>query len=130
MARTIAVSCFRRLFKRLHARVVVTALLIIIIITYIYHALINTPSAHMTHINLNIIFCSHVEHGPTKTTHTKPHRERQTTPPPPHTHTRIKTTMNSNVYDTDLYHTPYIKLGIDISWGENTVRRGRFSVWL
>ena len=30
--------------------------LIIIIIMYIYHALINALSAHMTHINLNTIF--------------------------------------------------------------------------
>ena len=55
---------------------------IIIIITYIYHALINALSAHMIHINLNMIFYPHVEHSPTKTidikyypknTHTKAH---------------------------------------------------------
>ena len=34
---------------------------------YIYHALINALSAHMIHINLNIIFYTHVEHNPTKT---------------------------------------------------------------
>ena len=34
---------------------------------YIYHALINTLSAHMMHINLNMIFYTHVEHSPTKT---------------------------------------------------------------
>ena len=28
---------------------------------YIYHALINTLSAHMIHINLNMIFYTHVE---------------------------------------------------------------------
>ena len=38
---------------------------------YIYHALINALSAHMTHINLNIIFCTYVEHGPTKIIDTK-----------------------------------------------------------
>ena len=27
-----------------------------------YHALINALSAHMIHINLNTIFCTHVEH--------------------------------------------------------------------
>ena len=37
-----------------------------IIIMYIYHALINAPSAHMIHINLNMIFYTHVEHSPTK----------------------------------------------------------------
>ena len=36
--------------------------MIIIIIMYIYHAaLINALSAHMIHINLNMIFCTHVE---------------------------------------------------------------------
>ena len=28
---------------------------------YIYHALINALSAHMIHINLNMIFCTHVK---------------------------------------------------------------------
>ena len=32
---------------------------------YIYHALINPLSAHMIHINLNMIFYTHVEHSPT-----------------------------------------------------------------
>ena len=35
---------------------------------YIYHALINALSAHMRHINLNMIFYTHVEHSSTKTT--------------------------------------------------------------
>ena len=34
----------------------------IIIIIYIYHALINALSAHMVHIDLNTIFYTHVEH--------------------------------------------------------------------
>ena len=29
---------------------------------YIYHVLINALNAHMIHINLNMIFCTHVEH--------------------------------------------------------------------
>ena len=33
---------------------------------YIYHALINALSAHMIHINLNMIFYTHAEHSPTK----------------------------------------------------------------
>ena len=33
---------------------------------YIYHALINALSAHMIHINLNMIFYTHVEHSPKK----------------------------------------------------------------
>ena len=40
--------------------------IIIIIIMYIYYALINALSAHMIHINLNMIFYTHVEHSPTK----------------------------------------------------------------
>ena len=42
-----------------------------IIIMYIYHALINALSAHMIHINLNMIFYTHVEHRPTKTIYIK-----------------------------------------------------------
>ena len=38
---------------------------------YIYHALIKALSAHMTHINLNMIFCTHVEHSATKTIYIK-----------------------------------------------------------
>ena len=46
--------------------------LVLIIIMYIYHALINTLSARMIHarmihINLNTVFYTHVEHSPTKT---------------------------------------------------------------
>ena len=40
---------------------------LIIIIMYIYHALINAISAHIIHINLNMIFYTHAEHSPTKT---------------------------------------------------------------
>ena len=39
----------------------------IIIIMYIYHALINTLSTHMTHVNLNTTFYTHMEHSSTKT---------------------------------------------------------------
>ena len=45
--------------------------LIIIIIMYIYYAPINALSAHMIHINLNVIFYTHVEHSPTKTIYIK-----------------------------------------------------------
>ena len=40
---------------------------------YIYHALINAnaQSAHMIHTDLNMIFYTHVEHGPTKTIYIK-----------------------------------------------------------
>ena len=43
----------------------------IIIIMYIYHALINAMSTHMIHINLNVIFYTHVKHSPTKTIYIK-----------------------------------------------------------
>ena len=42
-----------------------------IIIMYIYRALINALSTHMIHINLNMIFYTHVEHSPTKTIYIK-----------------------------------------------------------
>ena len=45
--------------------IMIIIIIIIIIIIYIYHALINALSAHMIHINLNIIFCTHLEHSPT-----------------------------------------------------------------
>ena len=45
--------------------------LIIIIIMYSYHALINALSAHMIHINLNMIFYTHVKHSPNKTIYIK-----------------------------------------------------------
>ena len=38
---------------------------------YICHALINALSAHMIHINLNMIFFTHVELSSTKTNYIK-----------------------------------------------------------
>ena len=38
---------------------------------YNYHALINALSTHMIHINLNMIFYTHVEHSSTKTIYIK-----------------------------------------------------------
>ena len=45
--------------------------MLVVIIMYIYHALINALSAHMIHINLNMIFYTHVEHIPTETIYIK-----------------------------------------------------------
>ena len=70
-------------------------IIIIIIIMYIYHALINALSAHIIHINLHMIFCTHVEHSPIKN---NLHNDTET-------HTQTHTAMNSNVHDTDQYHT-------------------------
>ena len=41
-----------------------------LIIMHMYDALINARCAHMIHINLNMIFCTHVEHTPTQSQHT------------------------------------------------------------
>ena len=41
--------------------------MIIIIIMYIYHALMTTLGTHMIHINLKTIFCTHEGYCPTKT---------------------------------------------------------------
>ena len=42
-----------------HVVVVICLSSLIIIIMYVYHALINALSAHMIHINLNVIFFMH-----------------------------------------------------------------------
>ena len=41
-------------------------IVIIVIINYIYHALISALSAHMIHANLDTIFYTHVEHSLTE----------------------------------------------------------------
>ena len=78
-------------------------LIIIIIIVYIYHALINALSAHMMHIDLNMIFYTHVDHSPTKTidikyyTEKKQQQKRSThTHIHTHTHTHIMQTPNTD----------------------------------
>ena len=58
-----------------------------IIIMYIYHALINALSAHMIHINLNMIFYTHVEHSPTKTIYIKYYINKKTCTTNTHTYT-------------------------------------------
>ena len=85
-------------FKSLYA--------LIIIIMYIYHVLINALSAHMIHINLNMIFYTHVEHSPTKTSyikyytknkmhdkHTHKHKHTHT-----HTHTHTMTVTETGYW--------------------------------
>ena len=54
-------------------------IIIIIIMMYIYHALINAPSAHIIHINLNMIFYTHIEHSPTKTIYIKYYTKKKRT---------------------------------------------------
>ena len=60
---------------------------VIIIIMYIYHALINALSAHTIHIILNMILYTHVEHSTTKTICIKYYIEKQTHALHTHTHT-------------------------------------------
>ena len=57
-------------------------LLILIIIMYIYHALISVLSTHTIHINLNTIFYTDIEHSPAKTIYIRYYMETHT-----HTHT-------------------------------------------
>ena len=68
---------------------------VLIIIMYIYHALINALSAHMIHINLNMIFYTHVEHSPTKTIYikcyTKTKQTKNALQTNKHTHTHTHT---------------------------------------
>ena len=68
----------------------ICTLTIIVILRYSYCILINTPSAHMVHINLNILY-TRVEHSPIENTiYSKYFMETQTTP----------TAMNSSGHDT------------------------------
>ena len=60
---------------------------------YIYHALINALSAHMVHINLNMIFYTHVEHSPTKTVDIKYYLNTHT-----HTHTRMRSRRHAGTH--------------------------------
>ena len=46
------------MFAYMYIIIIITTIMIIM---YIYHALINALSAHMIHINLNRIFYTHVE---------------------------------------------------------------------
>ena len=69
----------------------------IIIIMYIYHALINALSAHMIHIiYLNMIFYTHVEHSPTKTIYIKINTFKQTKKRTTNTHTLTHTMTSRN----------------------------------
>ena len=69
----------------------------LIIIMYIYHALINALSAHMIHINLNMILYTHAEHSPTKTIYIKYYKKQNKnknvlqTNTHTHTHTHTQT---------------------------------------
>ena len=64
----------------------------IIIIMYIYHALINALSALMIHIKINIILYTHVEHIPNKTIYINYYKKQNKTKTHyTHTHTHSLT---------------------------------------
>ena len=70
----------------------------VIIIMHIYHALTNTLSAHMIHINLNMIFCTHVEHSPTKTIYIKYYKKIIFKALQTHIHTHTHTHTHSQMF--------------------------------
>ena len=77
--------------------------LIIILIMYIYQVLINALRAHMIHINLNMIFYTHVEHSPTKTIYIKYHKKcffikTKQKKLHTHTHTHICTRARAHIH--------------------------------
>ena len=57
---------------------------------YIDHALINALRAHVIHIILNMIFCTHVEHSPTKTIYIRYYMEL--------THTRARARIQAHTH--------------------------------
>ena len=72
----------------------------VLIIMYIYHALINALSAHMIHINLQTILCTHVENRATKTIYVKYYMEKQT-----HKHTHVRTHTHIHAHTHTHTHT-------------------------
>ena len=91
--------------------------ILIIIIMYIYHALINALSAHMIHINLNMVFYTHVEHSPTKPIYinyyTKQNNNKNRTT---NTHTLTHARTHSLTHTHTHTHTLTVaELGTDIS---------------
>ena len=78
----------------------------IIRIMYIYHALINALSAHMIHINLNMILYTHVQHSPTKTIYIKYYTKKTTT---------AEHTATTTEYKYSWLHNPSTKQSIIFS---------------
>ena len=70
-----------------------------------YHVLINALSAHMIHINLNMIFYTHVEHSPAKTVYIKYY-----------TKTKNKNALQTHTHTHTHAHTMAVaETGTDIS---------------
>ena len=62
-----------------------------VVITYVYHALVNTLSAPVICINISMIFYTHAEHSPTKTIYMKYYTQKQTCTTYTYTHTHTHT---------------------------------------
>ena len=72
---------------------------------YIYHALINALSAHMIHINLNMVFYTHVDHSPTKTIYIKYYTKNNNNKNALHTNTHTHThTHTMTVEETGYWY--------------------------
>ena len=80
---------------------------------YSYHALINTLSAHMIHINLNMIFYTHVKHSPTETVYIKYYliyinnNNKNALQTHTHTHTHTHTNDQASILDQYLQYNIY-----------------------
>ena len=86
---------------------------LILIIMYIYYALVNALSAHIIYINLNTIFYTYVEDSPTKTIYIRHYMEKHT-----HTHTHNDCSRNWVL----------ILAGAEILWEEEGFQSG-FTIW-
>ena len=75
-------------------------------IMYIYHALTNALSAHIIHINLNMIVYTYIEDSPTKTTYLRQYVEIHThTHTHTHTHARTHARTHAHTHTHTRTHT-------------------------
>ena len=75
-------------------------IIMIIIIMYVYHVLINALSAHTIHINLNTIFYTHIDDSPTKTIYIRYYMDTHTCMHActhPHTHVHAWTRAHAHL---------------------------------
>ena len=71
--------------------------IIIIIVMYIYHALINGLRAHIIHINLSTIFYAHIEDSPTKAIYIRHYMDTHTHTQKTRTHTCMHACISATV---------------------------------
>ena len=96
---------------------------------YIYDALINALSAHMIHINLNMIFYTHVEHSPTKTIYIKYYKKKYIYIKT-HTHTHTRTHAHTHTHTHAHTHTDCSRNWVLILGWEYCEKRKVFSLAL